>query len=97
MDNAKRPLHGTMQRSSFSDRLLSPPCSTDSLRKSFVPHAKRLLSSFLSVDLFLRATIHLNEGIGTSAVSQPADNEVLRKTSVNGDQSLVRTCPRVSR
>lgn len=47
MDNVHHPLHTTIskQRSSFSNRLLSLPCSTDRLRKSFVPHAVRLFDS----------------------------------------------------
>ncbi|KAI4896296.1 hypothetical protein NFI96_007479, partial [Prochilodus magdalenae] len=47
MDNVHHPLHTTIirQRSSFSGRLLSQSCSTDRLRKSFVPQAIRLFNS----------------------------------------------------
>lgn len=47
MDNVHHPLHNTitMQRSSFSGRLLSQSCSTDRFRKSFVPQAIRLFNS----------------------------------------------------
>ncbi|KAI4885265.1 hypothetical protein NFI96_001101 [Prochilodus magdalenae] len=47
MDNVHHPLHSTIirQRSSFSGRLLSQSCSTDRLRKSFVPQAIRLFNS----------------------------------------------------
>ena len=47
IDNPQHPLHNTIsrQRSSFSDRLLSLPCSTDRLRKSFLPHAMRLFNT----------------------------------------------------
>ncbi|XP_076843384.1 E3 ubiquitin-protein ligase TRIM47-like isoform X1 [Brachyhypopomus gauderio] len=47
MDNVHHPLHSTItrQRSSFSGRLLSKSCSTDRLRKSFVPQAIRLFNS----------------------------------------------------
>ncbi|KAI4900206.1 hypothetical protein NFI96_000495 [Prochilodus magdalenae] len=47
MDNVHNPLHTTIirQRSSFSGRLLSQSCSTDRLRKSFVPQAIRLFNS----------------------------------------------------
>lgn len=47
LDNADHPLHSTIirQRSVFSDRLLSLSCSTDRLRKSFVPQAIRLFNS----------------------------------------------------
>ena len=46
-DNPHHPLHGAIsrQRSSFSDRLLSLSCSTDRLRKSFLPHAMRLFNT----------------------------------------------------
>lgn len=39
MDNDRHPLHSTFnkQRSMFSGRLLSFTCSTDRLRRSFVP------------------------------------------------------------
>lgn len=49
MDNPHHPLHRTFsrQKSSFSERLLSMSCSTDRLRKSFVPHAIRLFNSSL--------------------------------------------------
>ncbi|KAI4902349.1 hypothetical protein NFI96_003952 [Prochilodus magdalenae] len=47
MDNVHHPLHSTIirRRSSFSGRLLSQSCSTDRLRKSFVPQAIRLFNS----------------------------------------------------
>ncbi|KAI4880985.1 hypothetical protein NFI96_013666 [Prochilodus magdalenae] len=47
MDNVHHPLHSTIirQRSSFSGRLLSQSCSTDRLRKSFVPQAIKLFNS----------------------------------------------------
>ncbi|XP_058254652.1 uncharacterized protein LOC131359093 [Hemibagrus wyckioides] len=40
MDKPLHPLYSVIsrQRSSFSDRLLSLPCSTDRLRRSFLPH-----------------------------------------------------------
>ncbi|KAI3373002.1 hypothetical protein L3Q82_023449 [Scortum barcoo] len=40
IDNPSHPLHSAIsrQRSSFSDRLLSLSCSTDRLRRSFLPH-----------------------------------------------------------
>ncbi|KAI4889418.1 hypothetical protein NFI96_008497 [Prochilodus magdalenae] len=43
MDNVHHPLHTTIirQRSSFSGRLLSQSCSTDRLRKSFVPQGHK--------------------------------------------------------
>ena len=49
MDNASHPLHAviTKQRSSFSGRLLLPKCSTDRLRKSFVPRAIKLHNTSL--------------------------------------------------
>lgn len=49
LDNPHHPLHSTFsrQRSSFSDRLLSLSCSTDRLRKSFVPQAVRLYNASL--------------------------------------------------
>lgn len=47
MDNVSHPLHEAFidRRSTFSSRLLSQRCSTDRLRKSFVPHAIRLHNS----------------------------------------------------
>ncbi|KAI3358660.1 hypothetical protein L3Q82_014719 [Scortum barcoo] len=47
MDNPSHPLHSAIsrQRSSFSDRLLSLSCSTDRLRRSFLPHAIRLYNT----------------------------------------------------
>lgn len=47
MDNSSHPLHELVmrQRSSFSERLLSLSCSTDRLRKSFLPRAIRLYNS----------------------------------------------------
>lgn len=47
MDNPLHPLHSTIsrQRSNFSNRPQSLSCSTDTLRKSFLPHALRLFSS----------------------------------------------------
>src|SRR4029434_1274692 len=44
LDNGHHPLHSTLngQRSIFSGRLLSLSCSTDRLRKSFVPSAIQL-------------------------------------------------------
>ncbi len=49
LDNVLHPLHQcfSRQRSSFSDRLLSLACSTDSLSKSCVPRAIRLYNSSL--------------------------------------------------
>ena len=50
IDNPDHPLHSTIstQRSSFSNRLLSLSCSTDRLRKSFLPHAIRLYNSYIN-------------------------------------------------
>ncbi|KAI3356695.1 hypothetical protein L3Q82_003380 [Scortum barcoo] len=47
IDNPSHPLHSAIsrQRSSFSDRLLSLSCSTDRLRRSFLPHAIRLYNT----------------------------------------------------
>lgn len=47
MDNSSHPLHELLlrQRSSFSERLLSLSCSTDRLRKSFLPRAIRLFNA----------------------------------------------------
>ena len=47
MDNVSHPLHTTIvgQRSLFSGRLLSYGCSTDRLRRSFVPRATRLFNT----------------------------------------------------
>ncbi|XP_060770815.1 uncharacterized protein LOC132881852 [Neoarius graeffei] len=47
MDNVHHPLHSAIirQKSSFSGRLLSLPCTTDRFRKSFVPQAIRLFNS----------------------------------------------------
>lgn len=47
MDNGHHSLHSTIsrQRSAFSGQLLSLYCSTDKLRKSFVPKARQLFSS----------------------------------------------------
>lgn len=47
IDNPDHPLHSTItrQRSSFSDRLLSLSCSTDRLKRSFLPHAIRLFNT----------------------------------------------------
>src|SRR4029434_10773142 len=44
LDNGHHPLHSTLngQRSIFSGRLLSLSCSSDRLRKSFVPSAIQL-------------------------------------------------------
>ena len=47
MDNVRHPLHPTLvgQRSLFSGRLRSQSCSTDRLRRSFVPRAISLFNS----------------------------------------------------
>ena len=47
LDNDHHPLHSTLngQRSIFSDRLLSLSCSSDRLRKSFVPRAIQLYNA----------------------------------------------------
>ncbi|XP_051807248.1 uncharacterized protein LOC127534909 [Acanthochromis polyacanthus] len=47
IDNPSHPLHSSIsrQRSSFSDRLLSLSCSTDRLKRSFLPHAIRLFNT----------------------------------------------------
>ena len=49
LDNASHPLHTVIikQRSLFSGRLLLPKCSTDRLRKSFVPRAIKLCNTSL--------------------------------------------------
>lgn len=47
MENPLHPLNSIIlrQRSSFSDRLLLLPCSTDKLRRSFLPYAMQLFDS----------------------------------------------------
>uniref|UniRef100_A0A8C4SWH5 NACHT domain-containing protein n=1 Tax=Erpetoichthys calabaricus TaxID=27687 RepID=A0A8C4SWH5_ERPCA len=47
MENPLHPLNSVISRqsSSFSDRLLSPSCSTDRLRRSLLPHTMRLFNS----------------------------------------------------
>ena len=47
LDNVHHPLHSTLngQRSIFSGRLLSLSCSSDRLRKSFVPRAIQLYNT----------------------------------------------------
>ena len=47
LDNVHHPLHRTLdsQRSIFSDRLRSLACSSDRLRKSFVPRAIQLFNA----------------------------------------------------
>ncbi|KAG2470177.1 RTBS polymerase, partial [Polypterus senegalus] len=47
MKNPGHPLYSVIsrQRSSFSDRLLSLSCSTDRLKRSFLPHNMRLFNS----------------------------------------------------
>ena len=47
LDNDHHPLHSTLngQRSIFSGRLLSLSCSSDRLRKSFVPRAIQLYNA----------------------------------------------------
>ena len=47
LDNVHHPLHSTVnrQKSIFSGRLLSLSCSSDRLRKSFVPRAIQLFNA----------------------------------------------------
>src|SRR4029434_9489475 len=47
LNNDHHPLHSTLnrQRSTFSGRLLSLSCSSDRLRKSFVPRAIQLFNA----------------------------------------------------
>lgn len=47
MDNDRHPLYSTFikQRSMFSGRFLSLSCSTDRLRRSFVPRAIQLFNT----------------------------------------------------
>src|SRR4029434_10426258 len=76
LDNVYNPLHSTLnrQKSIFSGRLLSLSCSSDRLRKSFVPRAIQLYNAtqngremdfsalvYLSLpsSLFFHPTVHL--------------------------------------
>ena len=50
MDNASHPLHDTLvrQRSTFSNRLILPRCTTERHRRSFLPTAIRLYNDSLA-------------------------------------------------
>ncbi|KAI4888196.1 hypothetical protein NFI96_018638, partial [Prochilodus magdalenae] len=84
MDNVHHPLHTTIirQRSSFSGRLLSQSCSTDRLRKSFVPQAIRLFNSS-HPDLFL--CVVKSQG-NSSAYSPEVKGAFLHGVLARGEQ-----------
>ena len=54
LDNDHHPLHSTLngERSIFSGRLLSLSCSSDRLRKSFVPRAIQLFTFTFTFSAF---------------------------------------------